>query len=152
MGLHNPLIQDDDEETMKMLPNAEPLIRGIQATADFNGIYYPYMKGCFEDQSLKLLVDSNETDDIYKSGAYSAEEQVMHVEHDILIQELSNIKRGFAQNGQIVYDRIVKSAKRDRATSLMYGLSFVCELEKQGRADLNKPDKDVLDYLSAYIY
>ena len=92
-----------------------------------------YMRSCFEDQSLKLLTDSNETDELYKSGKYSAEEQVMHVEHDNLMQELSNIKRGFGQSGQIVYSRIVKSAKRDRATSLMYGLSVVFEYEKEGK-------------------
>ena len=86
---------------MRTLPNAEPIIRGIQATADFNSTYYPYMKSCFEDQSLKLLVDSNETDELYKAGKYTAEEQVMHVEHDNLMQELSNIKRDFGLNGQI---------------------------------------------------
>lgn len=147
-----PLIQDDDEETMKVLSNAEPIIRGVQATADFNNIYYPYMKSCFEDQSLKLLVDSNETDELYKNGKYTPEEQVMHVEHDNLMQELSNIKRGFGQNGQILYDRIVKSAKRDRATSLMYGLSVVFEYEKQGKADINKTEVDALKYLINYIY
>lgn len=147
-----PLIQDDDEETMKTLPNAEPIIRGVQATADFNSTYYPYMKSCFEDQSLKLLVDSSETDELYKAGKYSAEEQIMHVEHDNLMQELSNIKRDFGLSGQIVYNRIVKTAKRDRATSLMYGLSVVFEYEKQGKADVGRTDVDVLKYLSGYIY
>lgn len=147
-----PLIQDNDEETMKILPDADPIIRGIQATADFNGTFYPYMKSCFEDQSLKLLVDSNETDELYKSGKYSPEEQVIHIEHDNLVQELSNIKRTFGQNGQILYDRIIKTAKRDRATSLMYGLSVVFEYEKQGKADLNSKEVDVLKYLVGYIY
>ena len=137
---------------MRTLPNAEPIIRGIQATADLNSTYYPYMKSCFEDQSLKLLVDSNETDELYKAGKYTAEEQVMHVEHDNLMQELSNIKRDFGLNGQILYDRIVKSAKRDRATSLMYGLSVVFEYEKQGKADIGRTEVDTLKYLAGYIY
>ena len=147
-----PLIQDNDDETMRVLPNAEPIIRGIQATAEFNSTYYPYMKSCFEDQSLKLLVDSNETDKFYKSGKYTAEEQVMHVEHDNLVQELSNIKRTFGQNGSILYDRIVKKAKRDRATSLMYGLSGVFEYEKQGKADVGRTEVDALKYLVNYLY
>lgn len=146
------MIQDDDDETRRILPDAEPLIRGIQATTEFNSTYYPYMKSCFEDQSLQLLVESNETDELYKSGKYAPEEQVMHVEHDNLMQELSNIKRTFGQSGQIIYDRIVKSAKRDRATSLMYGLSVVYEYEKQGKADIEKKDVDVLKYLSGYLY
>lgn len=147
-----PLIQDDDEETMKTLPNANPMIRGIQATSEFNSTFYPYMKSCFEDQSLQLLVDSSETDEQYKNGTYSPEEQVTHVEHDNLVQELSNIKRNFGANGQIIYDRIVKSAKRDRATSLMYGLSVVYEYEKQGKADVGKTEVDTLKYLAGYIY
>jgi len=147
-----PLILDDDEDTLLNVPNAEPIIRGIQATAEFNSTFYPYMKSCFEDQSLKLLVDSNDTDELYKSGKYSPTEQVMHVEHDNLAQELSNIKRTFGMNGQIVYDRIVKSAKRDRATSLMYGLSVVYEYEKQGKADVGRSEVDALKYLVKYIY
>ena len=147
-----PLIQDDDEQTILLLPDALPIIRGIQATVEFNSIYYPYMKTCFEDRSLKLLIDSNETDELYKSGAYSPQEQVMHVEHDNLLQELSNIKRTFSNSGQVVYERIVKTAKRDRATSLMYGLSVVYEYEKQGKADVHKAEVDTLRYLAAYLY
>lgn len=147
-----PLIQDDDEETALLLPNALPIIRGIQATADFNSTYYPYMKSCFEDRSLRLLVDSNETDEDYKNGKYAAQEQLIHVEHDNLLQELSNIKQAFSGSGQVVYERIVKSAKRDRATSLMYGLSVVFEMEKQGKAEVNKADVDALKYLVGYIY
>ena len=147
-----PLILDDDEETILSLPSAEPIIRGVQATAEFNSTFYPYMKSCFEDQSLKLLVDSSDTDELYKSGKYSPVEQVMHVEHDNLAQELSNIKRGFGVNGQIIYDRIVKTAKRDRATSLMYGLSVVYEYEKQGKADLGRSEVDAFKYLVNYIY
>lgn len=147
-----PLICDDDEETIKELPDALPVIRGIKATVEFNSIFYPYMKSCFEDKTLRLLVDSSETDEAYKNGDYSPEEQVMHVEHDNLVQELSNIKRTFGLNGQIVYTRIVKTAKRDRATSLMYGLSVILEYEKQAKADAQKTDVDVLQYLSGYIY
>ena len=39
-----PLICDDDEETQIEIPEALPIIRGIQATVDFNNVYYPYMK------------------------------------------------------------------------------------------------------------
>lgn len=147
-----PLIQDDDDETARLFPNALPIIRGIQATADFNGSYYPYMKSCFEDKSLKLLVDSNETDELYKSGKYSPDEQLMHVEHDNLVQELSNIKSSFNNSGQVIYERIIKNTKRDRATSLMYGLSVIYEYEKYGKADVGKTETDMLKYLSGYLF
>lgn len=147
-----PLICDDDEEAQMLLPDALPIIRGITATAEFNSTFYPYMKSCFEDKSLQLLVDSNETDEEYKSGKYKAEEQIMHVEHDNLMQELSNIKQAYTDNGRIIYSRIVSSKKRDRATSLMYGLSVVWEYEKQGKADMYKKEVDPLSYLAKYIY
>lgn len=152
MEEYPPLIQDDDEETARLLPNAVPMIRGIQATGEYNGMFYPYMKSCLEDRSLQLTVDSSEVDELYKSEKYSAEEFLIHVEHDNLLQELSNIKASFSGSGQIVYERIVKKAKRDRATSLMYGLSVVYEYEKIGKADVGKTEVSALDYLSKYIY
>lgn len=147
-----PLICDDDEETQSMMPNALPIIRGIKAYAEFNNTFYPYMKTCFEDGNIRLLVDSQEVDEKYKDGHYSAEEQVTHVEQDFLVQELSNITQKFNSNGNLVYGRIVQQNKRDRATSLMYGLSVVYEYEKEGKAKKYKPKSDVLDYLAKYIY
>lgn len=47
----------------------------------------------------------------------------------------------------MTYTRIVKSAKRDRATSLMYGLSYVCELEQENRKNIYK--RKGADYSSA---
>ena len=52
----------------------------------------------------------------------------------------------------VLYDRIVKKAKRDRATSLMYGLSVVFEYEKQGKADVGRTEVDALKYLVDYLY
>lgn len=106
-----PLICDDDDEAQILLPDAEPLIRGITATQEFNSTFYPYMKSGFEDMSLQLLVDSSETDEEYKSGKYRPEEQLIHVEHDNLVQELSNIKQSYSEGGKIIYTRIVKSKK-----------------------------------------
>lgn len=150
-----PLVCDDDEEAIIMLPEAIPIIRGIKATVEFNIDYYPYMRSCFEDRSLKLLVNSSEKDEDYKDekNPYTAEEYLVHVEHDILVEELNNIKRGFTENGRLVYDRIIKTNKRDRATSLMYGLSVVSEMEKEGKAHAYaKEDENELDYLVKYIF
>lgn len=147
-----PLICDDDLDAQKIMPDAEPLIRGIKAYAEFNNTFYPYMKTCFEDGNIKLLVESQEVDEKYKNGDYSPEEMAAHVEQDFLIQELSNIKQQFGQNGSLVYGRIVQKNKRDRATSLMYGLSVIYEYERDGKADLYKKKTDDLSYLMKYIY
>lgn len=147
-----PLICDDDDDASLLLPDALPMIRAIRASNEFNTSFYPYMKSCCEDKSLRLLTDSHAVDDSYKNGDMSAEEFYLHVEHDNLIEELSNIKQNISQQNKIIYDRIVKKNKRDRATSLMYGLSVVYEYEREGKAELYKSKTDAKEYLMNYIF
>ncbi len=146
-----PLILDNDDETQALLPDALPMIRGITATVEFNASYYPYMRSCIEDNSLRLLVHSTEVNEDYKNGEYPPEKFLVHVEHDMLMQEMGNIKRTFNDRMQVVYERIVNATKRDRATSLMYGLSVVSEMEKQGKADANRKPIDEEKYLLGYV-
>lgn len=133
-----PLIQDDDKESLEVLDNALPIIRAIHGMNNFVNLYYPYMKGCFEDQSIELLSQSNDVDILYKSNKISFDEYEQHIEHDILQSELSNIKQDFTDKEKMTYTRIVKSNKRDRATSLMYGLAVVCEMEQDNKTNLYK--------------
>lgn len=144
-----PLIKDDDNEGLR-LKGAKQMIRAIMATNTFNVEYYPYMKSCFEDKSLRLLITSNETDEKYKSGDITAEQQAVYIEHDFLVQELSNIKQDFTEFGKLTYSRIVQRKKRDRATSLMYGLSYVHYMEQEGRARLYRDNTDDFEYLAQY--
>ena len=146
------LICDDDDEARMLLPDALDKIRAIKATSEFNTSFYPYMKTCCEDKSLRLLSDSHEVDEAYKDGEISPEEFYVHVEHDNLIEELSNIKQNISSQNKILYDRIIKRNKRDRATSLMYGLSVVYELEREGKADIYRSKVDDETYLMNYIY
>lgn len=145
-----PLILDDDEEGLR-LKDAMPIIRGIMGTNAFNNEFYPYMKSCFEDGSLRLLISSSETDEQYKLGEIDAEHQAVHIEHDFLVQELSNIKQDFTDKSNLTYARIIQRKKRDRATSLMYGLSFVYELEKEGKAKLLGNEDDA-SYFEKFIF
>ncbi|MFR2774863.1 MAG: hypothetical protein ACLTBR_03440 [Anaerostipes sp.] len=146
-----PIIKDNDEEGFE-LENAIPLIRPIQATNEFHIKYYPYMKACFEDRTLQLLTPSEDSDILYKDNKISAEENAQHVEHDTLQSELSNIKQDYSEKGNIQYLRIVKGKKRDRATSLCYGLSVVCEMEDENRKNLYKREESDLNLLSQYTY
>jgi hypothetical protein len=146
-----PLIKDDDEEGF-ILENAIPLIRAVNATNDFNTTYYPYMKACFEDRTLELLEASEEVDDLYKSGEMLPEEYAQHIEHDILQSELSNIKQEYSESNNLQYTRIVKTKKRDRATSLFYGLSVVCEWEIENKQNLYKAKSTELELLEQYTF
>lgn len=146
-----PLIKDNDEEGF-LLENAIPLIRAINATNEFNTTYYPYMKSCFEDRTLQLLVASDEVDSQYKSGEITPEEYAQYIEHDTLQSELSNIKQEYSESGNLQYNRIVKTKKRDRATSLFYGLSVVSEWELENRKNLYSNKSAAYDLLSEYTY
>lgn len=128
-----PLILDNDEKAKLSISNAIPILRGITATVGSNNTMYTYMKACFENKSLRLLKDSAEKDILYKNNEITLEEFQIFMQQDYLIQELSNIKQTTSQSGNIIYDRIVKTVKRDRATSLAYGLSYVNELETENK-------------------
>lgn len=128
-----PLIQDDDEVGMKTIEGAIPIIRSVHGMNNFTNLYYPYMKACFENHTLEMLEHSAEADALYKQGKITLDEYEQHIQHDILQSELSNIKQDFTNNDKMTYTRIVKSTKRDRATSLMYGLSICCEMENENK-------------------
>jgi len=145
-----PIVIEGDEEGEE-LEGAVPLIKAITASNQFNAIYYPYMKSCFEDKSCKLLKPSNEVDHLHKDDLITSEEYAQYIETDILIQELSNIRQSFTDSGIIVYEKIVKAKKRDRATSLMYGLSYIYELEANKRQTHYKKNVDKFDKLKSYI-
>ncbi len=146
-----PLIKDDDVDGLR-LKGAIPMIRAVMGTNSFNALYYPYMKSCFEDSSLRLTFGASIVDEKYKQGELSAEKYAINIEHDLLIQELSNIKQDFTPFGAITYSRIVKTKKRDRATSLMYLLSYIFEMEQSGRAKLYQETVDDLDLMMQYTF
>jgi hypothetical protein len=144
-----PIVSEDDEDGRR-LKDSIPLIKAITATNSFNSDFYPYMKSCFENGNIELLLPSNEVDIFYKDGSMTPSEYAQHIEHDILISELSNIKQSFTDNGNLTYTRIVKSKKRDRATSLMYGLSYVYEIELQNKQNIYRDNTDDFEYLAQY--
>lgn len=146
-----PLVLDDDEEGKK-LKGAIPLIRGVAATNSFNNTMYTYMKSCFEDGSVRLLIPSTEVDSQFKENNLTPEEYTVFIETDLLIEELANITQTISGSGNIIYDRLVKTMKRDRATSLGYGLAYVNELEVNNKHNLYQDDyenmlKGMLEYL-----
>ena len=147
-----PLIEDDNFDLQAEMPDALPLIRGIHASTQYNNNYYPYMKACFENGSIRLTTDSAESDSDYKEGSISVEEQSIHIEQDFLMQELSNITEVITENNVKAYKRIVPKKKRDRVTSLMYGLSYIHELEieSKARAYKKQEDDDWLKYFGFY--
>lgn len=141
-----PLVMDNDEEGMR-LKGAVPIIRGIHATVTSNNSMYTYTKACFENKTLRLLKHSQEKDSEYKSQKISVDEFQNFIQTDLLISELSNIKQEVSEKGNIMYNRIVKTQKRDRATSLIYGLSVIEEMEVLNRkTKLGMKKNNLMDY------
>lgn len=141
-----PLAPDDDEERMN-LKNAIPIIRRVNATQIYNNIMHTYLKQCFEEKTIKLLISSAEVDMAYKNGEMTADEYLNYVNTDLLIQELSNIRQTISGHNNVIYDRIVKTAKRDRVTSLGYGMEFIRELEEENKLNIRDENYNVEDYL-----
>lgn len=142
-----PLVKDDDESAMG-LRGAIPMIRAVTATNQYNNTMYTYMKSCFEDGSLRLLIPSEQADVLYKTDEMSPDEFAVYIETDSLQQELSNIKQIESNAKNIIYERIVNTTKRDRVTSLGYGLHFVYEMEMDNKLNVHKNDEfNFLDYL-----
>jgi Terminase-like family. len=142
-----PLVLDDDEEAIENINGSIPIIRGIEATNSFNNTMYTYMKACFENGSIRLPSQSSEMDEFVKSKEITAEEYAIYMDTDFLIQELSNIQQTNSEAGNIVYKRIVNTMKRDRATALGYGLSYVSELEQENRKNLYSNSYDYSDFI-----
>ena len=74
------------------------------------------------------------------------------VEHDILQSELSNIKQEYSESGNLQYNRIVKMKKRDRATSLLYGLSVISEWELENKQTIYRSKNSDLDLIEQYTF
>lgn len=128
-----PIVGVSDTDALSRMPGAMNILHAITATNDFNTRFYPYLKACLQDRSLELLSASDEVDKEWKEGRMTEEEYLVHLEHDALMSELSNIKETVSEHGNVIYDRIVKSRKRDRATSLVYGMGVVHELEIESK-------------------
>jgi len=134
-----PLVLDNDEDGKK-IKNAVPMLRGVTATNISNNKMYTYMKASFEDGTLRLLQQSTDMDEKFKNQEMSTEEYQFYIQTDLLISELSNIKQDMTKNDNIVYVRIVEKQKRDRATSLAYGLSVIQEMEEENMKNNNQYD------------
>lgn len=144
-----PLIPDDGNPKYTNIKNANPLIREIAATNQLNNTMYTYMKTCFEDKSLRLAVNSAEIDNDYKQGKVTNEEFLVHVNTDLLIQELSNIKQEISGHSNILYNRIAKATKRDRVTSLGYAMYYIKELEMDNKNNVNSSIDDYLFFMQS---
>jgi len=160
-----PLVPDNDQERMK-LKNAIPLIRVVTATNDLNNIIYTYMKQCFENKTIKLLVPSTIKDAAYKNNMFKQykvdkkdnednlevigqDEFMCHVETDLLVSELSNIRQKLSGYNNVIYEQISSGVKRDRVTSLGYGLLVVREMEEENKLQTKVSIDDYMYFMQA---
>lgn len=141
-----PLVLVDDEEEQE-LEGAIPIVHAIVGTASRNNSMYTFAKVAAENKTLRLLKQSIDVADEYNANKITADEYAQYLEADRLQVELSNIKQDRTDGGTVIYSRIEKATKRDRATSLIYGLSVINEMEQENRKNLHTKHYDYNDYI-----
>lgn len=124
------LIKEDDLETHSLLgSNCLPIVRGIKASEQYNLQHIPYVDTCLRNGTLKMLVPKIQTEQDFKDGLITQEEQIIFYETDMLEKELLNIARIIKPNGSFTFGKLNGRAKKDRFIALMYGLAYVEEVE-----------------------
>lgn len=131
-----PLVLDDDVDALNAIQGAEPMLRGIAASTSFNHQMYMYLYSSLESQTVRLLKPTVELD-----GEHKNMQDPKYVEQflqaDMLTQELINIKSEETDSGNIVYSQISTATRKDRVTSLGYGLYYIRGLEIDNRRTYN---------------
>lgn len=131
-----PLVLDSIED-YERTNNVNPIVRGVKADSNFNKSFYLYTKSIFEDGTFELPLESMYVIDDYKVGDISQEELEVFTNVDLYTKELSNIKQQVNEKSQkIEFVRVSLGTKRDRVTSIGYGLSYIMELESENRKDI----------------
>lgn len=138
---------DDNAAERIKNTNAKQVIYSIKASAQFNHEMHMMMRDCLERGKLKLLIQSNEAEDLMdKKKQYataSVEEKVMFdmpfVQTDVLINEMVNLSYETKDSSQTIKLIEPKNARKDRYTSLAYGNYFIQMLER----DLQEEEETV---------
>lgn len=89
----------------------------------------------FEDGKIQLL-DKLESKDYDSTGDYMTNPKLAHIQTDMLIEEILNLRLIVKNAGKLAVEQISRSCDKDRFSSLSYVLYYLFTYE-------NKPQKDV---------
>lgn len=139
---------DDKMDERKQDENAEPIIYSIKASAQMNHEMANFLKQDFSTNRISLLLSrddaSGELADIiegYDKFSAIEKEQLLDpfTESSLLMIELTNLDAKYSDNGLVnIVKPIGGKVKKDRYSSLAYGIWYAHQLEKE---NLNKAKK-----------
>lgn len=88
----------------------------------------------FEDKKIQLL-DKLDNKDYDSTGDYMTNPKLAHIQTDLLIEEILNLKLNIGNAGKLSVEQITRSVDKDRFSSLSYVLYYLFTYE-------NKPQKE----------
>ena len=88
----------------------------------------------FEDKKIQLL-DKLESKDYDSTGDWMTNPKLAHIQTDLLIEEILNLRLNIGNGGKLSVEQITRSTDKDRFSSLSYVLYYLFTYE-------NKPQKE----------
>ena len=140
-----PLVPDNDERR-KAIPNAKPILRTVIPTGSTNIEMGLYLKTCLQNKSLLLPVSfadmrsMTKKSDKKKNREDLLEEESIYIEGEALMFEVSNIRQVESNTGNLRFERIEETMRKDRYTCLAMGLHYVKELEEENKEKYHEDD------------
>ena len=105
---------------------------------------------CFMDAvdggKLRLLTKKKE-EDFSLSDKDSIIKQASHMQTDVLIEEVTNLKVKHLNNGGLTIEKVLRRIDKDRYASVAYPIWWILENDNHANVD----DTSMLDYMQAMI-
>lgn len=103
---------------------------------------------CFMDavdgRKLKLLVKKRDTD-FSVSDKDAVIKQASHIQTDIFVEEVTNLKVKHLNNGGLTIEKVLRRIDKDRYASVAYPIWWILENDNHANVD----DTSMLDYMQA---
>lgn len=99
-----------------------------------------------ESEKLQLLVSKQNIDESNVSSDYVNNKLLPHIQTDMFIEEVVNIKLKKLSSGKFTVERVTRKVDKDRYSAVAYGLWYIKEFEDIYE-DGSRRDLKATDYL-----
>ena len=106
----------------------EECLYEIVATSNNNEIIVNFMN-MFESGKLRLLVRKQNSDYSIDDNENIEKQKIPFIQTDLLVDEITNLKVKYLNNGKLSVEKVVKRMNKDRFSALAYGLYYINAFE-----------------------
>lgn len=159
-GREYPPLVRDDEPTI--IDNAVPLIRPFLASNMLNQQMVSCLTVALEQQSIELPVNSRyiignrvaavDDDDEEPDRKLTNPERAIFIEADALQIEMGNVVGRQGANGNVLYDSLKSTQRKDRFSSLAMGIHYITGLEEVRKKKLIRGNAPLVYGIVGSIY